>query len=169
MKLTVGSRAQILNLIEHDIPKISDEDLKKMAAKIALSYLPTEALPLYKTHPGMFMVANLNFAITLANRKTGQWYVTVPSGGDYGGVHTRLKQDKNFIAALTQYLEAVEARTSTLREIGNVIRGFTTTQALVKAIPEFEKYSPKEAPEKHLPMVTGVIGKLSQVGWPAVG
>lgn len=62
-----------------------------------------------------------------------------------------------------QYIERCELRA----KLKGAVAGIPTTQDLIKLLPEFAKYVPKE-PEKekkHLPVTTDLLASLTKAGW----
>lgn len=65
------------------------------------------------------------------------------------------------------YTKQKENREALQQKLHGVVYGCTTTQQLLEALPQFEKYIPAE-PEKsrQLPVTTGVVKAFKQAGWP---
>lgn len=65
------------------------------------------------------------------------------------------------------YTKQKENREALEQKLRGMLYGCTTTQQLLEALPQFEKYIPAE-PEKsrQLPVTTGVVKAFKQAGWP---
>lgn len=65
------------------------------------------------------------------------------------------------------YTKQKKDREALEQKLHGVVYGCTTTQQLLEALPQFEKYIPAE-PEKsrQLPVTTGVVKAFKQAGWP---
>jgi hypothetical protein len=81
--------------------------------------------------------------------------------------HPRVRE---CIRDIKEKAEAQRTKRGALKaSLRGVAYGATTRAALAKALPEFEKYLPREAarPTSDLPALAGVVAAFTQAGWPA--
>ena len=56
------------------------------------------------------------------------------------------------------------------KKLQQVVTGCNTRKQLLEALPEFEKYLPKEAaPSRNLPAIANLVSDFTQAGWPKKG
>lgn len=73
---------------------------------------------------------------------------------------------------IDELVAAHKAQRATLNDLRTklhgVAYGVTTRKALVEALPEFEKYLPKEdeKPSKSLPALANLVADFTKAGWP---
>lgn len=56
------------------------------------------------------------------------------------------------------------------KKLQQVVTGCNTRKQLLEALPEFEKYLPKETePSRNLPAIANLVSDFTQAGWPKKG
>lgn len=158
MRLTEGMRDSFVKQVMDDVPSQDyDEQRRQLVQADAIAQLPPKIRAIYKDP------ALCDF-ITQRNVNIEGHYISVP-GYDY--------HISNEIAAECRKLEKLDEGQDTQRgELRAKLRGVassvTTTAALLTALPEFEKYIPKDpaAAIRTLPVLANVVTDFVKAGWP---
>lgn len=60
-----------------------------------------------------------------------------------------------------------DTRKGLQKKLQQVVTGCNTRKQLLEALPEFEKYLPKETePSRNLPAIANLVSDFTQAGWP---
>ena len=154
MRLTNAMRAQILDAIMADVPKIDYmAQIDAILAVYAHDALPVELRVAIERNPDI-----KNYLATgyTGGRRVFNCHYNVTEE-----IMTKELQPLHD-ASYSQYTK----RNALERELRGVFNAVTTTQKLAKMFPEFEKYIPTETENTTNLPVTKVIGDLMNAGWP---
>lgn len=157
MRLNQQLRRVIVRAIIQDMPK---PDYAKRAAEIRKQIddaMTPEVKRFHKKYPE---VCKTDTYVDFANSVTG----------GYANVFTGDLTDAQVAAILKPYEAEDTARRQAKQQLEKAISGFTTTQQIAKAYPEFAKYLPTDAQlSKNLPALANVVADLAKLGWPKGG
>lgn len=162
MKLTNYLRDAYITSVMRDVPYEAYEDqIHKQILDDAVAQLPAAVKVVWKD-PKLQGYIELSSVSPVA--RTG--CVQVPCLGS--------KNFKLTGAAMTRVLELVNLRdeqsshlNSLRTRLRSIAYGCTTRKALAEALPEFEKYLPKEdETSRNLPVIANVVSDFVKAGWP---
>jgi hypothetical protein len=150
MKLTKYQKEAIVRAIMNDTPRKDEKTAKEEIQAALVKAMSPECRKLYKKTPKALRDARV-------------------SGYDYGFDYSFdvIKGDADIEPILAPYRAARDARNKARDQLYSAVMAHSTTKALLKALPEFEKYYPTEAqPAKNLPALANVMADLTKLGWP---
>ena len=157
MRLNKQLRRAIVRAITSDMPK---PDYVKRAAEIRKQIddaITPEVKRFYEKYP---KVCKADTYVEFAS----------PITGGYSIVFSGDLTNEQIKAILKPYEAEEAARRQAKQQLEIAISGFTTTQQIAKAYPEFAKYLPTDAqPAKNLPALGNVVADLAKLGWPKGG
>lgn len=167
MKLTNYLRNAFVSAVMQDVPiKDFDEEIDKVLVEAVAKELP-ETLRAAWLDP----LLRCYFDARCLHLH-GDFYVHIPAPlYSYDGSNELCCRIKNALLPLAeQRAEARTTRQELHRKLEAVVAGCNTRKQLVEALPEFEKYAPKETEKlAGLPAVSGVVADLVAAGWPKGG
>lgn len=147
MKLTRSDRAAFVHAVLQDVPA---EDWRAQFDAVTRD----EVLPLVVAHPHVAVVRHA---------WGGNANVFLKDCPETADVRAKL-------AAITEAQDAeYTARTALQRKLEAAIGACSTLAAAQKALPEFEKYLPKDRTTTgatSLPVVANLVADLTKLGWP---
>lgn len=162
MKLTNYLRDAYITSVMTDVPHEAYEDqIHKQILDDAVAQLPGPVRAIWKNSD---LQGYLDLSSVYPVARTG--CVQVPC--------LNPKNFKLTDAAMTRVLELVNlrdgqsSRLNSLRtRLRSIAYGCTTRKALAEALPEFEKYLPKEEEtSRNLPVIANVVSDFVKAGWP---
>lgn len=159
IKLTKYLRDAFIKAVMADVPKIDyDEQIRQVVVEHYAAKLPP-AIRAVWDNPATRPYVKLGH---------GSFYwVTVyaPSQENELPHDLELAARINDISALQS--KQTEVRSALAAGLHSVVYGCKTYKALHAALPEFEKYFPKEQPKVEYPVaVTNVVTDFMRAGWP---
>lgn len=81
-----------------------------------------------------------------------------------------IKLQKQLCDLREQEVNQYNTRQELQKKLQQVVTGCNTRKQLLEALPEFEKYLPKEAaPSRNLPAIANLVSDFTQAGWPKKG
>lgn len=149
MKLTNYLRSAFIRAVMDDVPDPRSEALEDEVQAALVKAMSPLCRKLYKQNPrALAREGNSSFS----NRR--HKYYTVG--------------DANFEETVKPFMAKIEAWKTAKANLETVVNGCTTLKQLKTALPELEKYMPREnAPTANLPAVTNVVPALVALGWKA--
>lgn len=160
MKLTKLMRSSFVNAVMADVPQTDYQELViKAIQKEAMANMPADVRKLWDD-------PDMQNWVRIEHKYNRLASVPVPSDGGF-----KLSQKLN--EEITAWIAADQEQKNTLDKLrGNTARladSCATREALVKMLPEFEKYMPadEETACKTLPAVTNIMESFVAAGWPA--
>lgn len=170
MKLTNYLRTAFVSAVMQDVPvQDFDEQIDKVRVEAVAKELP-EKLRAAWLDP----LLRCYFETHGLNVHCG-FYVQVPSpldvySSDDDPTHPSYRIRNALLPLAEQRAEARKVRQELENKLHAVVAGCNTRKQLVEALPEFEKYAPKETEKlAGLPAVSGVVADLVAAGWPKGG
>ena len=170
MKLTNYLRTAFVSAVMQDVPvQDFDEQIDKVRVEAVAKELPEKLRaawldPLLRCYFGMRCL-----------HLHGDFYVQVPTplymyNNSDDPTHPSYRIRNALLPLAEQRAEARTTRQELHRKLEAVVAGCNTRKQLVEALPEFEKYAPKETEKlAGLPAVSGVVADLVAAGWPKGG
>ena len=161
MRLTNLIRDSFVAAAMQDVPKVDyEKQIIALYHRAMLDAMPPELVGLYEKHKDWFnhsykhvhgvntsfrVVSPENTSIPLTPERTRELGVLLEA-------HKQQRQTRNDLQA----------------KLHGVAYGVTTRKALVEALPEFEKYLPKEEdkPSRSLPAIANLVADFTKAGWP---
>lgn len=163
MKLTKLMRDGFVARVMDDVPKIDyREKWAKRALEVAVAAMPGALQPVYALYPEYFR----------------KWYAHCGPGftaylpnGDGSGPESRLRELIQADPMAKSFIDDSKAQNTAHDDIRTKLTGIaaacSTTQALLAALPELEKYIPADdTPTKNLPALANLVADLTLAGWP---
>lgn len=162
MKLTNLMREAFVRNVMNDVPTVDyDEQYRKLALEAAVDRMPPEVLAAYKKFP-------LWISVRYGSLTKGGGWIEVPAPEDLDMsefVSSVYAKKLKFITDLSSKQSTTQ--TDLRKRLEAVAKASTTTQALLKHLPEFEQYIPKDAQAStNLPAVQNVVADFVKAGWP---
>lgn len=174
MRLTNPLRNAFVHSVMNDVPQIDyDEEVTKILTEWAVSIMPPKVKAVWQDKELRDCIETFNFTQTLMDDEGGDVHVYghyIPALTDqHNGVprEIQLKIIELYKLDLEQRVVIRDLR----KRVEAVAYSCTTTKGLLKAMPEFEKYIPKdpEGPTKGVPAVANLVTDLIKAGWPKGG
>jgi hypothetical protein len=165
MRLTNNLRDAILRTIMDDVPFIEyDEQIKELIQKRAVAKLPPLVKRVYDDAAlrGYLKLEQYSYQFDYQGVDFYGWFSHV-------GDKVELTDEDKFEITRLETLSNVQAsvKNELRSKVSGILRGMTTTQAFVKALPEFEKYVPKDQEAtKNLPALANLVSDFVKAGWP---
>lgn len=169
MKLTNNLRDAISRAICNDIPRTDyKEQIRTLVQAHYVKAAPREVQAVYK-NPNLrgYLCKE---QVHIAGCGYNYLYCVTPDADTYDVVlpDTALMEQLQALTKLNDEQSAAIYEAS--QKVRATVSAFRTTQALLKAYPEWEKYIPKEdAPTVNLPAHANLISDLVKLGWPDGG
>lgn len=165
MRLTNSLREAIMRQIMDDVPYVDyDDQMQAYVSARAVAKLP----PLIKR---VYEDKSLRPYLNHENH-TYNWMWEGEKYYDYfnhvGDDVVLNEEDIIELTRLKKLDQEQQALHNELRQkVRNILNGVSTTQAFAKALPEFEKYVPKEDEKaKNLPALANLVSDFIKAGWP---
>lgn len=164
MKLTVGMRDAFVRQVMDDVPEIDYKEMIRSAALAdAIEQMPTKVRAVWDDPATRDWIETWTIHAASVT-------ITLPCP-----VRDDFKLSKKAAALLEGWEkksgEQNDQRTDLKAKLRAVAQSVTTTQALLSALPEFEKYIPKDpaAALRTLPVLANVVTDFVKAGWPKGG
>jgi len=155
MKLTIHTRQAFVAAAMQDVPSIDYQtQIQDYCNKAAVDAFPPLVKQAYAAHPDFFERSQHRIGTT--------WrYVPGPVN-----LTTEALTEADKLDALDKAQS--DARVELRNKLAGVAGSVTTVAALLKLLPEFEKYLPKEGVAlANPPAIANVISSFMAAGWPA--
>jgi Nucleotide modification associated domain 5 len=161
MRLTNYIRDAFVSAVMQDVPKVNyDEQIRAKYKEAMLALMPPELVGHYEKNKDWFNhgyrhVPGCHLSIN----------VVCPDGEHRD---PKPEHQKQIDALAEAYRNQRKTRTELQAKLHGVAYGCTTRKALAEALPEFEKYLPKEdeKPSKSLPALANLVADFTKAGWP---
>lgn len=161
MRLTKTHREAFVRAAMNDVPSIDyRQSICELIQKHLESIAPASVLKLYKDPKTKGYIAK----DTLPTLKWAyDYFYLIPDGYSHP---PEIIEKTNDLRALSARQE--DSHKELRIKLEATIAAFTTREAALKSLPEFEKYLPEDkAPEtKNVPMVANLVAELVAAGWP---
>lgn len=165
MRLTNTLREAFVRAVMDDVPAIDyAEQEQKVATAWAVSIMPPCVYATWASESLRGYVATHYFSEWVDQLRIGGYHLPCPSE-----LFSRMPDDvRAQLADLARKgHEQRRTRKELERKLKAIVYGVSSTKALLKQLPEFAKYIPKDAQvPKNLPAVANVVADLMAAGWP---
>lgn len=164
MKLTKTLRHAFIRAVMDDVPFINyAEQARELATEYVVNLMPPKIRAVWDDKDLRDSLDTSS--VRLPGRFSYAYLPRFPGRPNEIGEHLTLHA--TLCELSNKFVQQGEQRTALRDLLTAVADSVTTTQALIKALPEFEKYVPKEpATTKNLPALTNVVAAFMQAGWP---
>lgn len=164
MRLTKTSRAAFVAAVMADTPdKVAElvEEIRKKTLAYAIKTLPKEVREAYKLDPswigecyvGSYRPINVSIYFPSKNQHPND---------HKDKVSTFFKKELNKVEGIAKEREELKSK------LEAIVAGCNTRKQLIEALPELEKYAPKEPTvTKNLPAIRNVVEDLKKAGFPS--
>lgn len=165
MRLTNTLREAFIRAVMNDVPFIDyHEQEQKVATDWAVSIMPA---CVYATW------ANENLRDYIAMHYFHEWVGEFAIGG-YNlpcprELFSRMPDDvrAQLVDLARKNHEQQRKRNELEHKLKAIVYGVSSTKTLLKQLPEFDKYIPKDAQaSENLPAIANVVADLMEAGWP---
>lgn len=167
MRLTKSQKEEFIVKVMKDVPRDKLNGLLKQAEQLVIedalndapetiknAWADPEANP-WLSHGHCHTPGRLPILFGVAPSSSGSWRVLSPAY-----VH-KLSAVAEEYGAEEDRLHALEAG------LRGVVASVTTRDALLKALPEFEKYLPPEVGnDRSVPVISNLVASFVEAGWP---
>ena len=160
MKLTNAMRDAFVRAVMDDVPSIDyEEQIRQIVQQTVYNAMPAKLKAVWDDEALRDCVG------THWMRIVDCMSVTVPY---YPSYDDALKSVKETCEALHKlHHEQLDKRCDLKATLYGVVRGKTTTKALIEALPQFEKYVPKDPQvSRNVPALANVLEAFAAAGWP---
>ena len=157
-RLTEYHRSALAHCIMNDTPFPTAKELKAQAQALLYEAMPEDMRAAAQAHPEWMQNTSGRYVTYQVHQVTQHTGSLVLAG----------LTNEQTTAALKPLTEQIEHREKLKEEVTSALKAFSTVKALLKAMPEMEKYVSHLAlpASTNLPAVTNVVAKLSEAGWP---
>ena len=170
MKLTKQDRELFVDAVMEDVPSIDYDNMAQLAVRdTLLAAAPKPVKELYKLHPSWLEGSNLR---TPEGLNTIYTKLRVPEDGSgmlasqYPALWGTLEEWGKLAKAQREERKALRIK------LNAMIAGHNTLKSATDALPEFQKYLPRDrdvVKDRSVPAVANVVTDLMNAGWPKEG
>lgn len=161
MRLTNLIRDSFIAAAMQDVPKVDyEKQIVALYQRAMLDAMPPELVGLYEKHKNWF-----NHQYKHVHGVNTSFRVVHP---EHENVPLNSEQTKELGVLLEAHKQQRQTRNDLQSKLHSVAYGVTTRKALAEALPEFEKYLPKEEdkPSRSLPAIANLVADFTKAGWP---
>lgn len=160
MKLTNSMRDAFVHAVMDDVPSIDyEEQIRQIVQQAVYNAMPAKLKAVWDDE------ALRDCVETRYARVVDCMSASVPYYPSYGDALKPVKEACETLHKL--HHEQLDKHRDLSATLYGVVRGKTTTKALIEALPQFEKYVPKDPQvSRNVPALANVLEAFAAAGWP---